>query len=114
MKDKILVASWGYSMILTTWVKVIRENPKTLLVAEINSRAATDEECAANGHKQNPGYLQYYSVAADTFRSKNGKESIPFRLYKRGDSYIGTPTDMSSKFYFKLWDGKPQFEDHCD
>lgn len=110
MKDKIMVSKWGYSMILSTWVKVVQESPKTLLVQEMNGRSLSSEELDAQGLK--PAWLQAYTVVTETART----DSKPFRLYKNksGDGYHGKPGDMSTTLYFDIWDGKPEFEDHCD
>lgn len=115
MKDKILVASWGYSMVLTTWVKVINETQKTLLVQEIESRGLTEEEYAEK--KLKPSYMQCYTVAVDKPRVDCFDRVKHIRLYKRETSsgeieYI-TAKD-GYRLYFKEWNGEPQFEDHCD
>jgi hypothetical protein len=114
MENKILVASWGYSMILTTWVQVIKVSPKTLLVREIVSRGLTEKELEEK--KLKPAYLQMYSVAKEPveFRKRNGKDGEPFRLYKRGNHWVGTTDHGSTQFRFEEWNGEPQFEDHCD
>jgi len=121
MKDKILVAKWGYSMILSTWVRVIRESPKTLLVEEIKSRVAPVEEQKQHNLSA-PGYLQMYSMPTDPVETQNGRQTEAFRLYRRESSktgyahttWVGHPHDMSTKLCFIEWDGKPEFEDHCD
>lgn len=119
MKGKILVAKWGYSMILSTWVRVIKESQKTLLVEEIEGRALTSEELAH--HKLSPLFLQYYTVATDKLVGHNGLITSPFRLYKRDGAlsgletvWIGHPKMMSTKLVFSIWDGQPEYEDHCD
>jgi hypothetical protein len=30
------------------------------------------------------------------------------------DTFIGCVPDSNMKHYFELWDGEPEFEDHCD
>lgn len=117
-------------MILTTWVKVIKESPKTLLVQEIVSRGLSSEECDKLGLK--PAYLQMYSVPTDKVAMHNSEPQKPFRLYRRGmtDKWVnnekkqfekkqvevfkGTPPNTSTALYFQEWDGEPEFEDHCD
>lgn len=114
MKGSILVSSWGYSMVLTTWVRVVEAGAKTLLVEEINSRSANDEERVGLSKL---GFMQNYTMPTDQARMRNGETVKQFRLYKRGSGdceFSGKPTGMSSKLYFKVWNGKPQFEDHCD
>jgi hypothetical protein len=108
---KYLVAKWGYSMILATWVKVIKESPKSLLVQEVKGRTLTEDELTAKGLK--PAYLQCYSVPTDVPDARNG-EIETFRIFKRDGSYRGTPPHMSSTLSFTVWDGEPEFEDHCD
>lgn len=110
----VLVSKWGYSMILSTWVKVIKVSPKTLLVQEISSRMLTPEELAEKNLK--PAYLQGYSIPLPKeIRKGNFEDRKPFRIYKRDENYfVGTPSDMSSQLSFKVWDGEPEFEDHCD
>lgn len=119
MKGKILVAKWGYSMILSTWVRVIKESTKTLLVEEVKGRSLTTEELAQ--HKLSPGFLQSYTVATDKLTGHNGLLAVPFRLYKRDVKlsgvdtiWIGHPKTMSSKLIFTIWDGQPEYENHCD
>lgn len=119
MKDKILVAKWGYSMILATWVKVIKESPKSLVVDEVKGRNVTDDELKLHNLSQ-PGFLQCYTVPTNESTGYGGYHDQPFRVYKResksGDTvvWVGHPKGMSTKLYFREWDGKPEFEDHCD
>lgn len=115
MENKILVATWGYSMTLTTWVKVIKVSPKTILVKEVYSRSLSEEEMVAKGLKT-AGFYQSYSVLHEpvAFRERNGEVQKAFRLYKRGEYWVGSPDSYGSKFYFKEWDGTPQYEDHND
>lgn len=116
MEKKILVATWGYSMVLSTWVKVLKVSPKTLLVVEIHSRNATPEEMKANKLSE-PGYLQSYVMPTDDARVRQSEEvAIPFRLYKNKstEGYHGKPSGMSTTLYFDEWNGKPVHEDHCD
>lgn len=114
MKGKILVASWGYSMILTTWVKVVKEDAKTLLVAEIGNRSLTKEELADKNLSLS--FMQCYMMPVeDVLKYHNGDIAPQFRLYKRGDSWKGKPSRMSGYgLNFKVWDGTPQLEDHAD
>jgi len=126
---KYLVSKWGYSMILSTWVKVIRETPKTLIVQEVKSHSLTSEELEEK--KLSPGWLQCYTVPTDVPVSHNGKEQPQFSVFKRTkkvgtivtaagpkenfvDMYVGRTPDSHYKHYFELWDGEPEFEDHCD
>lgn len=126
---KYLVAKWGYSMILATWVKVIKESPKTLLVEEVKGHALNSEELAQQ--KLSPGYLQCYSVPTDVVETHNNLPQKQFRVYtrdlkvgtvvtaegpkdKRIVAWVGHPPQMSSRLTFELWDGEPEFEDHCD
>lgn len=128
-QDDILVASWGYSMILTTWVKVVKESPKTLLVQEIEHRSLSQEELDATGLTL--GFMQSYQLPVlEQVRLRNGQPSKTFRIYKREkentypsmDSevvpenvyYIGKPDGFSSSLRFKIWDGGPMLEDHAD
>lgn len=127
-----MVASWGYSMVLTTWVRVVKVSPKTLLVEEIEQRSLSNEE-----HKQaglQTGYLSFYVVPLKpiTATKKNGEAKPQFRLFStaRGkkaqndedgsfqrwseSTWHGYPDDFSTKLFFQVWDGKPQHEDHCD
>lgn len=126
---KYLVSEWGYSMSLTTWVKVISETQKTLLVKEVKSRNTTTEEDAKYGLTY--GWLQNYVLPTDKVETRNGEEQKAFRVYKRStrtdtiitpegskqqiiDIYVGRTPGSSMKHYFELWDGKPIFENHCD
>lgn len=116
LTGKYLVAKWGYSMILATWVKVVGVSPKSLVVEEVKGRVLTIEELAA--HKLSaPGFLQYYTIPTDIELKQNiggGEKTKAFRIYKRDTTYVGTPSGMHMKLYFELWDGQPEFEDHCD
>ena len=110
---KYLVSKWGYSMILATYVKVIRETPKTLVVQEVKSRHTTEEEDAKLGLSY--GWLQCYTVPTDNPERHNGEEQKTFPVYKRDNGcYIGCTPGSNMKHYFYVWDGKPEFEDHCD
>jgi hypothetical protein len=124
-KGDVMVAKWGYSMILSTWVKVVKVSPKTILVQEIVSRQLSQEECESK--KLKPGYLQAYSVPTDNISLHNNEPQIPFRLYHptKSDQWIGDekkeieiwhghPENMSIRLAFVKWDGDPEFEDHCD
>ncbi len=107
----ILVATWGYTMLLATWCRVVKVG-KTLLVEEINGRALS----AAEHEAQNltTGYLQFYSVPTE-IAAKHHDKPVQFRLYHRGESWKGAPAHMGYRdLFFKPWDGKPVFEDHCD
>ena len=119
LSGKYLVAKWGYSMILATWVRIIKESPKTLLVEEVRGRALTSEELAQ--YNLHPMYLQSYSVATNEPTGHNGYLDKPFRLYKRDGKlsgvdavWRGRPKGMSISLTFISWEGKPEFEDHCD
>lgn len=112
----VLVATWGYSMVLTSWVKVVKVSAKTLLVAELICRPLDAEEREAN-KLSDPGFLQYYVVPTDELKTRNGEISAQFRLYsdkEGGEGYHGYPDGMSSRLYFKKWDGRPKLEDHAD
>lgn len=111
----ILVASWGYSMTLTTWVKVIKVSPKTLLVAEIERKALSPDELEKQNLK--PGFLQMYTMPLKTLSTYNGEHAPQFRLFanRAGDGgWHGFPDGIITRLYFKKWDGRPQFEDHAD
>ncbi len=113
-----MVASWGYSMILTTWVKVLKDTGKTLLVQEIATRALSQEEREAQGLSTE--FMQSYIVPFNSYLplkgDKNGTRPVePFRLYKRGENWKGAPKNFSYRhLQFKEWDGTPQLEDHAD
>lgn len=118
MKDKILVSKWGYSMILTTWVRVIKETPKTLVVQELESRTLTREELMER--RLTPAWLQCYTLPTDKIRQKNGEDMKPFRVFSREPKFdprpewVGTPFDSNFVHTFREWDTEPEFEDHCD
>lgn len=116
-KGEILVASWGYSMILVTFVRVIKDSGKTISVEELVSRAATKEEKAGRTHNDMQGYV----MPTDQVRVGGPISQIPikYRLYRRKDStgrtvYKGKEAAHSSAKFFRLWDGCPEFEDHAD
>jgi hypothetical protein len=109
---KYLVSKWGYSMILATYVRVIKETPKTLLVEEVDSRTLNTDELAEK--HLTPGYLQCYSVPTENSTHRNGTLQSPFRIYKRGNYHRGKAPGMSTYLNFEVWTGNPEFEDHCD
>lgn len=107
----IFVATWGYTMLLSTWCRVVKVG-KTLLVEEIVARGLSQQEI--DEQNLTVGYLQLYSVPTDT-AAKHHDKPVQFRLYHRGESWKGAPAHMSYRhLFFKPWDGKPVFEDHCD
>ncbi len=57
-KGTILSATWGYSMVLKTWVRVVDVGKKTLLVEEIEGRSATKYERKG----LTTAYLQDYTI----------------------------------------------------
>ena len=107
-----LVAKWGYSMILAGWVKVIKVSPKSLVVEQVKGHTLTDVELTER--KLSPGFLQCYSSPTSEPTGHNGYLNKSFRIYQRDDVYVGTPSGMCTKLYFQVWDGQPEFEDHCD
>lgn len=117
----ILVATWGYSMILSTWVRVVKVSPKSLLVEEIDSKRVPTEELS-KWKLSNPGYLCMYVTASENTKIRNCEKTKTFRIYKRETdrtgipetTWVGTVPYMSSRMNFKIWDGLPVLEDHCD
>jgi hypothetical protein len=128
-KGDILVATWGATMTLTTWVRVVKVSPKTLLVEEIQDRALNEGE--RKEKKLSEGYLTCYKVPSLPIKTtlNNGEPKAQFRLYQRGkmlnsdneadreyarNTWHGYPDNFGIRLFFHPWDGTPQYENHCD
>lgn len=98
----ILYTTWGATMILVQFYKVMKTTPKTVVVKELKAKVA-----------ENTGFLRGTEVPTDEFTDdrKNRLDS-DLRLYYRGDSIISKKAGFT-RFYQK-WDGKPVYFDHCD
>jgi len=98
----VLVCSWGYSMTLVDFYKVLKETDKTALVQKIGSI-----------EKGDGGYLTGTAIPDE---SKNGDEQL--RIYKIApkDSRDWLLKSRKTGFnkYFDKWDGQPQGFNHCD
>ena len=97
----ILVCSWGYSMTLVDFYKVIKETAKTVLVQAIGSKEISDTM----------GYLSGHAIPDE---NKILEEQL--RVYKK---YHDNGCSLKSRKrgfakYFSKWDGEPQYFNHCD
>lgn len=111
----VMVCSWGYSMTLVTFVRVEKVSKKTILVRELQHRGISEEERVKHGLPE-LSYLQLYSLPKEELALHNGGPQKPIRLYPcKGilpDTWF-TAVNGYKKF-FKLWDGRPEYENHCD
>lgn len=84
-------------MTLKTFVKVLKETPKTLKVVELKKE---------NVKIENPNGFQCNVIPGDIENEKT------LTLYKDGENWFS----RKSGFYmgYKEWDGTPQLEDHND
>lgn len=123
-ENKILVCVWGATMRLATFVHVIKETPKSVLVEELNSRFLTDQELKERG--LSVGYLQYYSMPTSIIRTERGFDDlsgkpietpVQFRIFRKDDAdgterYVSMLRGFRKAFY--VWKGTPIHEDHAD
>ena len=100
---RVIVNSWGWSMTIVDFYKVVDETEKTIVVVPLKGVIKT-------------GSLTGTVIPGEPL--ENGQQS---RLQKRaGDTFIGTlypGTDKRRRLkrhYCTLWDGQPQRFNHDD
>ena len=81
---------------------VLNETPKSMLVEEVGSIEKAE------------GFLQGH--ATPKVETRTGKT---FRVFKRkdkkdGHEYLVSSFGRQSRYYPKVWDGTPQYFNHCD
>ena len=109
----IMVCVWGYSMILTDWVEVVKETPKTLVVEELQSKSVSG---VIDGLNYTPDYGRPWVMPTGDRKHIMGNHGAPkkIRLYKReGSGYWFSKKGGYIKLY-NVWDGRPIQEDHND
>lgn len=114
MESKILFSIWGQGNTYVTFVRVIKESPKTLLVEELINKDLSKEELKEKNLSIDfSKTLQNYCVPSDQVKIDAGRP-IKFRLYKEDDSdYFFTNKKGFCQMY-QLWDSKPVLEDLSD
>lgn len=103
MNGKILLCTWGATMVLQKFAEVIKETPKTILVRELKNKTV-----------ENTGFLRMTVVPDGVYLDRDGKENH-LRLYKDPNEE-GVWFTHKHGFYqnFREWDGQPKEEDHAD
>lgn len=104
----ILVAKWGYSMILNTFYQVVKRTAKTATILEIGS---VHSEAWDNGR----GYV--LPCPAHHERWSRGHENAgELKLYTRKIHENGDQTfiNVDNARFAHKWDGEPCYEDHWD
>lgn len=98
---KVLVNSWGYSMTIVDFYKVVRETEKTVVVVPLKG-----------GETKVEGFLSGTVMPSEVI---DGDKQ--FRLYKRANGseqcFAGS-LGSSVMHYLRLWDGRPEHFNHCD
>lgn len=108
MIGKILHCSWGYSMTINEYVKVIKQTEKSLIVQECYAEVK-DDNGMGSGRASTNGQIM--------------KDAQPFsiKLRERVDyqgqthrSLIGNMPGNSSAGYWQEWDGKESYHNTWD
>ena len=106
----ILVAKWGYSMILNTFYQVVSRTPKTATILEIGSTMA---EGWSNGR----GNVLPCPAQHERW-SRGHKDAGKLKLFTRkvhdAGSGFGEYVGVDESRWARKWDGKPCYEDHWD
>jgi hypothetical protein len=102
-KDKIIFCTWGYSMTIVDYYRVLKETEKSLLVEQIKSKTTRAAE-----------YLAGYSIPEPKIIPDTREK--PFRIYKRenGKEVYFVSSLGGYRKYFYVWDGKEKYFNHCD
>ena len=103
-KDDILVDSWGYSMQLVDYYKVISTTAKTAKVVEIGSRTESGSDGYSGYCVPEPSIIK--SIQEYRVFERNGK-------WAGGDYYVGK-VDGGRKGHLHKWDGKARYFNHLD
>jgi hypothetical protein len=95
LEGKILVDSWGYSMTIVDYYKVVKDTGKTLQVQEIGTKI-----------------LDGGGMCGTCVLDENiVRDEKLYRVYKRidsnGNGYLVSSLDKSSRHYLDIWDGQP-------
>lgn len=103
-KEKILVDSWGYSMTIVDFYKVIRESEKSVWVIPIGSKETAD------------GYLQGTVVPNLEVSDPTKVSMLRKRPNSLGNWYRGTVKSNITKegSLLEEWSGQPMRFNHCD
>lgn len=111
MVGKIFHTSWGYDMTINEYVKVIKQDEKSLLV----------QECYTKTNGQEYGWTSQGEAMAGGVKP-DGKKFRVFNKVRRYNDYKGNPAMYQmwvGKLHecatsWSLWDGKPDYENHND
>jgi len=85
----ILCGTWGYSMTIPAFYKIIKKTNKTFILKEL-------EEKLVSGHYNG----SWESVASD--KEKRGEKEVKARINKNNHVYL-----KDKRLLLRLWDGKP-------
>lgn len=106
---KVLVDSWGYSMVIVDFYRVVKATDKTVVVIPMTSRETA--EAGTNGFAGTSMPEEDMPNGAQTRLRIIDK--VNGRFY-RGTVTNGTGTKMCPPHTLFEWDGRPMGYDHCD
>lgn len=97
----VVFKSWGYSMVLPTWWKVLKGAApgKFAVIQQLESKLESHDGYGQQGKK----------VPTDQLSSHYGPEKR--KVYHYGNASVGVGTDHGVA---ELWDGKAKWYDSCD
>lgn len=96
----ILYASWGYSMTLPAWARVIKRTPKMATIVELASEFVTGDW--AGGTSMPILDERKRHTEAKTFKVKE----------RDGGEFLDGAKSYGK--YWHHWDGEPKYHNHAD
>lgn len=103
----ILSSSWGYSMTIVDFYKVLKVTPYTVIIARIGTKGEKQTGFLAGTVMPDPDHIQTETKWVD------GKPVKVPAIYTRRPAHGYVRGHHSSSIASK-WDGKPRHFNHCD
>ena len=96
--EKIYYCTWGATMILVDFYRIVKETPKTIVLQMLKTE------------KTETGFLT--GTVIPIMEDDNKERNSIIRAYKKGACLISRSKGFLQ--IFDVWDGDPIQYDHCD
>lgn len=98
VKNQILVDSWGYSMTIIDFYRIKKETDSQVIVEKLESKEVTDGFLTGRS-------TPVFKTTGDIFKVKKPTAK---------SEYFKSSLKSGMMHYLELWDGQPQYFNHCD
>lgn len=112
----ILTSTWGYSMQIVDFYKVIKTTPHTVTLVQIESKDNVATGFLSGTVMPDPQNEMTETdwKALPSFGEVRPKKKIIFTRKINGEDRYGLCRDKNGHSSCHLWDGKPKNYNHCD